>query len=114
VDRVQPQGTVIGVNPVRTTFHKAGILPVPGTFAKSLQGGCAYEFLWQFAQVIGFFCQIFSFFSYALKTWLFPVEKLFWRAAPGRLESQLVWRDTRAQLSVSHRVSPYLLSAGGR
>jgi hypothetical protein len=70
------------VNPVRTTFHKAGILPVPATFAKALRGGCAYEVLWQFAQVSGFFCQIFGFFTYALKTWLFPLEKIFWRATP--------------------------------
>jgi hypothetical protein len=71
---VQPQGAVIGVNPVRTTFHKPGILPGPAAFAKALRGGCAYEFLWQFAQVTGFFCQIFGFFSYALKSCLFPVE----------------------------------------
>jgi hypothetical protein len=74
VDRVRAQGAVIGVNPVRTTFHKAGILPVPGAFAKPLRGGCAYEFLWQFAQVVGFCSGNFGFFTYALKSWLFPVE----------------------------------------
>jgi hypothetical protein len=100
------------VRPVRTRFHKADILPSSVTFAKALRSAGTYEFLWQFAQVPAFSGRIFGFFTYALKTCLFPVEKILWRAASTGWKANrfggILERNFR-----THRVSPNYLQAEG-
>ena len=112
MNRGRAQGAVSYVRPVRTRFHKADILPSSVTFAKALRSADAYEFLWQFAQVPVFSRLIFSFFTYALKACLFPVEKIFWRAASAGWQARrfggILERNFR-----THRVSPIYLQAEG-